>query len=197
MTWIAAYAAIGLGIGAAGTSFLALLATAAPDDARAPPPPCVACADLRGDRGLHRHRHRVGTLFRGAPDGRRSRCRPDRAADRLRLDRRRGTEAGRRAGTVGAEARPRPPRHVGGSRGTGLHRVRLPVDPRLLPQRTGAGTLRGPCPRPSARGFDQAFGGQGWRVASRHARRRCAVDLPFRVAPDVGGDRLRHLGLPG
>jgi BCD family chlorophyll transporter-like MFS transporter len=32
ITWIAAYAAIGLGIGAAGTSFLALLATAAPDD---------------------------------------------------------------------------------------------------------------------------------------------------------------------
>jgi BCD family chlorophyll transporter-like MFS transporter len=29
--WVAAYAAIGLGIGAAGTSFLALLATAAPD----------------------------------------------------------------------------------------------------------------------------------------------------------------------
>lgn len=32
--WIAAYAAIGLGIGAAGTSFLALLATAAPDRAK-------------------------------------------------------------------------------------------------------------------------------------------------------------------
>jgi BCD family chlorophyll transporter-like MFS transporter len=32
---IAAYAAIGLGIGAAGTSFLALLATAAPDDRKA------------------------------------------------------------------------------------------------------------------------------------------------------------------
>ncbi len=30
--WIVAYAAIGIGIGAAGTSFLALLATAAPDD---------------------------------------------------------------------------------------------------------------------------------------------------------------------
>jgi BCD family chlorophyll transporter-like MFS transporter len=39
ITWIAAYAAIGLGIGAAGTSFLALLATAAPTNARAPPPP--------------------------------------------------------------------------------------------------------------------------------------------------------------
>ena len=32
--WIVAYAAIGLGIGAAGTSFLALLATAAPDGAK-------------------------------------------------------------------------------------------------------------------------------------------------------------------
>ncbi|PWJ21713.1 MFS transporter [Jannaschia seohaensis] len=32
--WLAAYTAIGLGIGAAGTSFLALLATAAPDDKR-------------------------------------------------------------------------------------------------------------------------------------------------------------------
>ncbi len=32
MVWIVAYALIGLGIGAAGTSFLALLATAAPDD---------------------------------------------------------------------------------------------------------------------------------------------------------------------
>ncbi|MDA7423366.1 BCD family MFS transporter [Thalassococcus lentus] len=31
IVWIAAYAAIGMGIGAAGTSFLALLATAAPD----------------------------------------------------------------------------------------------------------------------------------------------------------------------
>lgn len=32
MIWVVAYAAIGLGIGAAGTSFLALLATAAPDN---------------------------------------------------------------------------------------------------------------------------------------------------------------------
>ncbi|MEM8851174.1 MAG: PucC family protein, partial [Pseudomonadota bacterium] len=32
--WILAYAAIGIGIGAAGTSFLALLATAAPEDKR-------------------------------------------------------------------------------------------------------------------------------------------------------------------
>lgn len=32
LTWIVGYIAIGLGIGAAGTSFLALLATAAPDD---------------------------------------------------------------------------------------------------------------------------------------------------------------------
>lgn len=40
-TWIVAYAAIGLGIGAAGTSFLALLATAAPD-ARKPAAATIA-----------------------------------------------------------------------------------------------------------------------------------------------------------
>ena len=172
-----AYALIGLGVGASGTSLLALLATGTRPDRRAA---AATITWMMMIAGIAATAGTVGRLARPlyprapAPDRRRrhARCSCD---DLARGPRHRAAHDLRRAATRYRDIAPGPSRGLGRAQGAQLHRLRLPVDDRLFHAGADPRALRRPGVRLHPGQIHRAFGHAEWRRVSRDGDRRPGV----------------------